>query len=342
MAEKNKIKTGNSQKQMGNSETEKQSKLYVCTNKKPTEMEEEEIENQEEQLETEQAEQETAENSEEQENGTEENAEEQQTEEGEQGEEQQAEQQTEISEADQQAYNLLKELNEEYDGNTEGSMQKLMEDYRQLREQNAQYAMDSKAIADALDTDPEMADVFTAVADGIPFKVAIATYMDLENIKPMEGDADYERYVEEREKLKASREQQKKDALQWESNKAETVKVSKDFFAEKEMSEKEQQSFVDFFDKIIDDISQSKVSRDTLERIYNAYTYKDAVAGARKQGEVAGRNQKIEQKRATRANGSDGLPGSGTSVQQKPAENGQKSQIFGWLGEESEYYNGRG
>ena len=84
-----------------------------------------------------------------------------------------------------------------------------------------------------------------------------------------------------------------------------------DKFAEKHsMEAAEKQAFIDFVNELYDDLSVLKLSAKTLEKLYKAMTYDEAVAEAAEAAEIDGKNQAIEAARVkkTEATAGDGVP----------------------------------
>lgn len=182
-----------------------------------------------------------------------------------------------------------------------------------------------KGLFENLTKDPKAAAIMSAVADGEPFEVAIAKYIDPEKDLPKEGDSNYERYNEARSKRIKDFEDMKARQGEIEGN----LKATQDglvSWGEKKGMTAEQSSewfndvFVSFFDKMAKGI----VDEEMLDALYKAKNYEKDVEDAKRAGEVAGRNQQIEEKYVEQKG--DGMP-TGAPAGAEPQEQ-PKSKVY--------------
>lgn len=166
---------------------------------------------------------------------------------------------------------------------------------------------------------PELAEIIQDLCNGTPIRIALAKHISPEELSVGDDDTDAESYkkaVEERnDRRKAAAERIK----ELEQNMEISEGVFSNFVKEEGLDEKELESFNSFLQDMFDNIERGNISREILLKLYQAYKFKEAVADAKEDGLIEGRNEAIEAKREKKINGGDGMPTSGGSVD-KPKE----------------------
>lgn len=172
----------------------------------------------------------------------------------------------------------------------------------------------NKTIMEVIATYPEFAEIIEDVAEGVPVRVAIARQFSPEELTVGEGEEDFDAYrkaAEERTKRLAEINERVNAR---EKNIAQSKTDVDAFFEEKQMTDQERASFVDWVDnEVLANLMDGRVNREILTKLYQGWKFDEAVAEARNAGEVEGRNQQIEQKRA-RATKTDGLASGGSGA----------------------------
>lgn len=195
----------------------------------------------------------------------------------------------------------------------------------------SRYKGNEKVLQDILDSDKDLnAVVSEMIVNGTPFRAAVAKYFDPEDLVAKEGDDDYDYYqksVDERRQMgqasRARREQRRtneKDAYD-----------NIDKFAEKKALDKAaKDEFVSFVNTLYNDLSDLKLSMSTLEKLYKAMTFDEAVAEAAETAEIDGKNQAIEAARVKKsaATAGDGVPTPAGGSSPAPAPRPKKKSIF--------------
>lgn len=190
----------------------------------------------------------------------------------------------------------------------------LLEDYEAAKNRLQESEASNKAVYEMIQANPTLADVLTSmVKDGDPFEVALAKHVDLDALKPVEGEANYESYRKAAAERKARTEQIALERQTLEANHAKTKADAEAFFAEKGMAEEEVAEFLDFIEGFSSGLFRGEVDKTVLNKMYQAFKYDEAVAAAAEQGQIDGRNQSIETKR-TAAGATDGVPEAGSAV----------------------------
>ena len=104
-----------------------------------------------------------------------------------------------------------------------------------------------------------------------------------------------------------------------------------DKFAEKHaMEAADKEAFIKFVNDLYDDLSVLKLSAATLEKLYKAMTYDEAVAEAAEAAEIDGKNQAIEAARVKKAEetAGDGVPALQGGSAPEPERPKAKPTIF--------------
>lgn len=181
-----------------------------------------------------------------------------------------------------------------------------------------------KVIQDLIDSDKDLAAVVSEMLlNGTPFRAALAKYFDPEDLVAKEGDEDYDYYQKSAEERMAIGKAHRERGAQKRSNEKEAYD-NIDKFAEKHgMDEASKDEFVSFVNTLYNDLSVLKLSPETLEKLYKAMTYDEAVAEAAETGEIEGKNQAIEATRVKKAGATagDGVPtpkGGSSPATEKP------------------------
>ena len=169
----------------------------------------------------------------------------------------------------------------------------------------------NKVIEDLLDSDKDLASVVSEmIVNGTPFRAAVAKFFDPESLEAKEGDEDYEYYQKSAEERKKMGQEFRERGARRRANEKEAYD-NIDKFAEKHAFEAaEKDAFIAFVNELYNDMSDLKLSMKTLEKLYKAMTFDEAVAEAAESAEIDGKNQAIEAARAKRATATagDGVP----------------------------------
>lgn len=207
------------------------------------------------------------------------------------------------------------DANFETDGEYEDAF---YQDYSKDQETLKSTIEDNEKIFEIMSDNPELGAIIGELAKGTPFVVALAKYVDLEDIIPQDGEPDYTAYQEASQQRRARKKELEDSSQEFRTNQEATQQEAVAFFEELGLSEEDSNGLVDFVDGLINDIAHGKLNKVTLNKLYQAYKYDESVASAAQAGRVAGRNEKIETARAERSN-NDGLPADrGAAVEAAP------------------------
>lgn len=168
-------------------------------------------------------------------------------------------------------------------------------------------------ILETLQENPEFAEVFASIRDGMPLRVALARVIDFDAALPQEGDPDYEDFNRSREEYKTRQREMAERRRRIAENQEKSKVEIEDFFRSVGADDEEQTGFADFLQGIFDDVFDGKMGKAALKKLWQAYKYEEDVEASRQAGEVAGRNAKIETRRE-KARTTDGLPDAGSGI----------------------------
>lgn len=164
-------------------------------------------------------------------------------------------------------------------------------------------------LSDLAFDEPEFAAALRDALKGSNMRTALLRYYGPEAFaEPVEGDPDYEEYQkygsERSEKRKKFEERQK----MLKKNEEVSLNEIKAFLEDRGWDDDRANEFVEKADKFFADVFDGKIMKDHLEMLERAFGYEAAVEEARQEGEVKGRNEKIIEKKISKAKMSDGLP----------------------------------
>lgn len=181
-----------------------------------------------------------------------------------------------------------------------------MGEYDSLRGEN-------RRILETLQENPEFAELFASIRDGMPLRVALARVVDFDAAIPRPGEPDYEEFNRSREEYRARQRERAERRRRIEENQARSRVEIEEFFDSIGADDDEQNDFADFLQGIFDDVFDGRMSRVALRKLWQAYKYEEDVEASRLAGEVAGRNATIEVRRQ-KNHSTDGLPDAGSGI----------------------------
>lgn len=194
-----------------------------------------------------------------------------------------------------------------------------------------------KEFEDMLHGDPDFAALMAEVyANHTPIRVAIAKLFRPEDLQVPEGDPDYKKYKDAYEGRLAEFSKRQEALKQIDANEIASNKVIDDYIKSKGYSPEQDKTLCESLNKFYDNLVQKKVSPNMLEMIDKASHFNEAMAQAREEGEIKGRNAQIEDKRQNeidQAKG-DGIPApqGGGATPPTPQQPPKKKSFFDGIG----------
>ncbi len=173
---------------------------------------------------------------------------------------------------------------------------------------------------------PGLVSLLRMVKEGASMEEALPYVIDIEDIKPKEGDPDWEKWQKaktHREKEKAA---QEKKSQVIRTNLEKSYKEMDEFFVKEQLPKDVQTEYLAMFDKVLSDVSNGLVSKDTMERLMKGLLFDKKIKEATTKAEVKGRNEAIKEKikKEVLTPKGDGLPAikSASTAPMKETEEG--------------------
>lgn len=171
---------------------------------------------------------------------------------------------------------------------------------------SGEYDSMSKKLMSRFNSNPDEAEAFLDYLDGASLPTAIRRRLGDQALSMKEGDEGWDEFVKAGEERKAQQEESRKALDAFLANAKESDEVMSAFISEHGMDDETAQAFTDMVLAVANDISAGRISKDTLSMLKKARDYETDIVAAREQGEVDGKNKKIEAEKK-RMQGS-GLP----------------------------------
>lgn len=176
------------------------------------------------------------------------------------------------------------------------------------------YKAGDEALASIMERDPDFARVMSAVRDGMPFGVALRTYMgDLSQFEPAEDEPDFEAYRKASDEYVANKKKADEEIAERNANLEAFGGTWDAFVQEKALTPEQEDAFKTEMLRVFSDIGKGNISRDSLNILYDGLMHDADVAEAHEEGAIQAKNEKISAKRIKEASQTDGLPNGGGS-----------------------------
>jgi hypothetical protein len=167
----------------------------------------------------------------------------------------------------------------------------------------------SKLVA-LFEAEPQIADVISAMIGGATMRSALARHIGSEDLVPEEGDPDYSQYEKNNKERLERIERTNKFNQEFNENVEFSRQSVEAFATENNLKPEEAEKILGEFDDMLKDIYRGRITKETLAKIVKAVKRDEAVAEAKAEGEVKGKNEAIKEKVARedkKAEG-DGMP----------------------------------
>ena len=202
--------------------------------------------------------------------------------------------------------------------------------YAWIHEQLLQMSDTDGVVGEILAEYPELYAVIQDLQEGKPLEVALAANIDIDSLKPLEGEemyADYEAARNARKECKAKADEYR---ASFTKNAEESKQIISDFFSEVAFDEEQGVAFANKIDKMIADYTNGIVTREFLDVFYRAMNYEQAMESAREAGAIDAKNARIDAERERAEAETDGLPTGGSAVGvTMPEEEPEPNDLFG-------------
>lgn len=214
---------------------------------------------------------------------------------------------------------------EEYYRNAMTGMDALEKDSKSLKEL-------TEKLNARLGQDPEEAEIVLDWLDGADIRTAITRHKGAEAlVAPEEGSEEYDNWKKAGDERKEELAKMKAQLDEYRANSDASAAALKEFAQESGLSDEQAAELEDFIaNQLLPDIYAGKLSKDTYAMIQHARNYDADVAGAREQGRIDGRNEKIElEKKHLKGSGlPNGAAGGNASEE---VDNPKSNKTADWL-----------
>jgi len=203
--------------------------------------------------------------------------------------------------------------------------------YAEDEERLRNFEDNNKVIEDLIDSDKDLAAVTSEmIVNGTPFRAAVAKFFNPEDLVAKEGDEDYEYYQKSSDERKQMGKAFRERGAQKRANEKEAYDNIDKFAEKKALDAAAKQEFIDFVNTLYNDLSVLKLSMKTLEKLYKAMTFDEAVAEAAETGAIEAKNQAIEAARVKKAadTAGDGVPAPMGGSAPAPTPAPRKKTVF--------------
>ena len=201
--------------------------------------------------------------------------------------------------------------------------------YAWIHEQLLQMSDTDGVVGEILAEYPELYAVIQDLQEGKPLEVALAANIDIDSLKPLEGEemyADYEAARNARKERKAKVDEYRATV---EKNWEDSNKIIHDFFTEIAFDEEQTNEFLAKMDEMLGNYVNGIVTREFLDVFYRAMNYDKAMESAREAGAIDAKNARIDAERERAEAETDGLPTGGSAVGVTMPEEIEDDDIFG-------------
>ena len=152
-------------------------------------------------------------------------------------------------------------------------------------------------ISDAVDEDPEYAQVTALVGKGMSFREAVTRCIDVEDLQAVEGDPDYDALAEAKKQRASERESRASRMAEIEANSKESAAKVDQFAADNNLSEEETFALLQSVESVVTDIINGKITPDFLARMLTAENHDKEVEKATENAFIEGKNANIDAKK---------------------------------------------
>lgn len=205
--------------------------------------------------------------------------------------------------------------------------------FGEMEDELGTYRSSEEQLSEMIKANPDLAEVINdMVSRKMPFRVAVARHYSQEDLTPKEGEDDYEAYAKEyNDRLERTK---KREARMKEiaDNEAASLNAIDKFISDNSLTEEDKKGLVEYINGFFDQMLNKRISPEMLAMFRKAITHDSDVDGARKEGEIAGRNANIKaQMEAEDARtAGDGLPSpsKGADTAGAPKRKAPGSELF--------------
>lgn len=163
-------------------------------------------------------------------------------------------------------------------------------------------------LVDIVGKDPRAAQFLSDMANGKDPWIAVMERLGIDGVTDLINNPDkQEEYAEANRKYVERIAKEKSLGEEYEANLATSMKMLEQMQAERGLSDEQIDGAMDFIMKMVNEAIMGKFTPETIDMALKAINHDAEVEAARAEGEVAGKNAKIDEK-LRKTNAGDGLP----------------------------------
>lgn len=196
------------------------------------------------------------------------------------------------------------------------------DDYDDYEKRLADYQKNEQSIGDMFATDPRATSFLMEWKDGSDPIVALVRALGKDAVEAA-NDPERQEEIAKANKEYIERVNKSKELdKEYESNLQDSLQTISDIQQQNGWSDEQVDGAFQQLFKIVDDAIMGRFSPETLQLMMNAQNYDQDIAAAQQEGEVKGRNAKIEEKlrKAKSGDGTPQLNGKNGNVQRRPSQ----------------------
>ena len=199
------------------------------------------------------------------------------------------------------------------------------DDYASYEEQLGQYRDREKSLSDLLSKDPRSAQFITDMAKGTDPWIAVVERLGIDGWTELINDPSKQEELAEANKKYVERLAKEKSLEEeYNANFGESLKVLEQIQQEQGLSDETIDAAMDILIGEANDAIVGKFSREAIERALKSLNRDADIENARIEGEVAGRNAKIEEN-LRKPKGGDGMPNLAGNNNAATRQNGRRN-----------------
>ena len=165
----------------------------------------------------------------------------------------------------------------------------------ELEKRSMRYDEFRDSLIKRFDENPDEAQVILDYIDGKPLREAVYEYL---GDAPEEGSEGYDTYQEAGKRRAEMYKKQNELAQEIRANRENSKTALREFAEENNLTDEQVTSLAKAIYSDLDDITMGRFTKDTYARYLKALNHDSDVEGARRQGEIDGKNAAIEAKHA--------------------------------------------
>lgn len=184
-------------------------------------------------------------------------------------------------------------------------------DYDSLNERLKAHEDNDKKLTELFDKNPQSAGFLMGMANGEDFLVNLQKNFGEDIVAAMQDPEKLEELSKANKEYMQRAAKSKELQKQWETNMEATLQRLQDEQDANGLSDADVESGMDALEKVVSEYLNGDISTETLQLFLKGASHDADVEAARHNGEVEGRNAKINEQLRTRKNDTDGVPSLG-------------------------------